>query len=80
MKALKEELCQTDEVLVLGRTDREHDECLNIVISGIEQANWTLNSAMCELKRTSVKHMGHIVSTEGISADPEKVNTIKISE
>jgi hypothetical protein len=66
--------------LVLGRTEREHDERLNIVLSRLEQANLSLNSAKCELKKTSVKYVGHIVSAEGISADPEKVNAIKVMQ
>ena len=66
--------------MVFGRTECEHDERLNIVLSRLEQANLSLNSAKCEFKKTAVKYVGHIVSAEGISADPEKVNAIKIMQ
>ena len=70
-------ICQMDDVLVFGRTDNEHDKRRSKVLSRLERANVTLNSAKCEFKKTSVKFVGHIVSADGISADPQKVDGIR---
>ncbi|MCG8044483.1 MAG: RNase H-like domain-containing protein, partial [Candidatus Thiodiazotropha endolucinida] len=69
-------ICQTDDVLVYGRTETEHDERLHIVLSRLHGANLTINPSKCEFKKTSIKYVGHIISSSGITADPERVKGI----
>ena len=40
-------ICQMDDVLVFGSTEKEHDERLAEVLARLERANVTLNSAKC---------------------------------
>lgn len=70
-------LCQTDDVLIFGQTEHEHDSRLRTVLNKLEQANLTLNPSKCEFKKAQVKFVGHIVGRDGISADPDKVKAIK---
>ena len=37
----------------------------------------TLNLAKCEFSVTKVKVLGHVVSAEGVSADPQKLEVIR---
>ena len=70
-------ICQTDDILVFGRTETEHDERLHKVLSRLHDANLTINSSKSEFKKTTIKYVGHIVGPSGISADPERVEGIK---
>ena len=70
-------ICQTDDILVFGRTETEHDERLHKVLSRLHDANLTINSSKSEFKKTTIKYVGHIVGPSGISADPERVVGIK---
>ena len=53
LKGTEGVICETNDVLVFGRTECEHDERLNIVLFRLEQANLSLNSAKCEFKKNS---------------------------
>lgn len=57
-------ICQTDDVLVYGRTENEHDQRLDTVLSRLQSANLTLNPEKCEFKRTSIKFVGHIIGAQ----------------
>ena len=70
-------ICQTDDILVFGRTETEYDEMLHKVLSRLHDANLTINSSKSEFKKTTIKYVGHIAGPSGISADPERVEGIK---
>ena len=69
-------LCQTDDILVFGRTETEHDERLHKVLSRLHEANLTINPAKCEFRKTTIKYLGHILGPNGVSADPDRVEGI----
>jgi hypothetical protein len=71
-------VCLVDDihVLIFGATRQEHDTCLTAVLQRLEAAAATLNLATCEFHKPSIKFLGHIVSKEGIRADPEKTLAI----
>ena len=70
-------LCQTDDILVFGRTEAEHDERLHVVLTRLHEANLTINPSKTEFRKASIKYVGHIIGPSGISADPERVQGIK---
>ena len=53
-------------------TQEEYDRCLMATLQQIETAGVTLNQGKCEFRRTELKYLGHIVSKDGIHADPDK--------
>ena len=67
---------QIDDIIVHGSDVAEHDKRLNKVLKRLSQANITLNKAKCEFGVKSVKILGHIVSSEGITPDPSKIKAI----
>ena len=69
-------VCMIDDVLVFGRTQEEHDKCLEAVLKRIQEAGGTLNRDKCEFATTGVKFLGQLVNAAGIRADPDKVNAI----
>ena len=70
-------LAYLDDIIVLGRTFPEHLQRLYEVFSRLQQANLKINSQKCQFFRKSVTFLGHKVSHEGISTDPEKTNSIR---
>ena len=67
---------QIDDIIVYGCDVAEHDKRLANVVNRLSQANITLNKAKCEFGVKSVKILGHIVSSEGITPDPSKIKAI----
>lgn len=63
-------------MLVWGRTQEEHDAHLHATVEKIQCAGITLNTDKCELSKTEVIFLGHVVSTSGISPDPSKTEAI----
>ena len=68
--------CQIDDIVVHGRTQGIHDKRLHQVLDSLEKANITLNLDKCEFNKSQIKILGNIVSSNGISPDPEKVKAI----
>ena len=73
---LKGVLCLMDDVLVYGEDQREHDKRLKAVLQRIEAAGMTLNSDKCEVSKTQLKFLGHIIDQSGVRADPAKTEAI----
>ena len=67
--------CRMDDVLVCGSSQKEHDECLEQVLSSMEKAGRTLNEK-CEFSKPSVKFLGQIIDSSGCRVDPDKVKAI----
>ena len=65
-----------DDVLVHGKDQKQHDERLHEVMQKQSDAGLTLNPDKCEYSKSSIKFLGHIISSEGITIDPEKVEAI----
>ena len=69
-------VCHIDDILIFGKSQEEHDANLEKVFAKIEAVGLTLNEK-CEFSKNSVKFIGHIIDSEGIRVDPEKVRAIK---
>ena len=65
-----------DDILIHGRNQEEHDQRLHAVLNKLKEAHITLNPEKCEFSKTSIKILCHIVSSEGIKPDPEKIKSI----
>ena len=69
-------LCQTDDVLVFGKSQAEHDTRVTAVLNRIQAAGATLNPDKCEFGKTCLKFLGHVIDQSGIRADPDKTAAI----
>ena len=76
LQGLQGVVCQIDDVLVFGKTHKEHDSQLCAVMRQLESAGVTLNSAKCEFAKDQVQFLGHLVSKAGVQADPQKIAAI----
>ena len=70
-------VCLIDDVLVYGRTQEEHDECLLKVLCRLQNEGLTLNRDKCQFSQKQVPFLGQVVDESGIRPDPEKVTAIR---
>ena len=66
-----------DDTIVYGKSTEEHDQRLEAVMARVRESGLKLNKAKCRLRQKEVKYFGHIVSSEGIRPDPDKVSAIR---
>ena len=69
-------LVYLDDVVVFAATEEEHMRRLDLVLGRIARAGLTLKPAKCQWMKNSVKFLGHIISSEGVSVDPAKVKSV----
>ncbi|XP_075454672.1 uncharacterized protein LOC142493868 [Ascaphus truei] len=72
----RECLVYLDDIIVFGRTLEEHSERLMKVLDRLEGEGLKLSLDKCKFCRTSVTYVGHIVSADGVSTDPGKIEAV----
>lgn len=70
-------LLYLDDILVFSKSIEEHFARLDIVFSKLKQHGLKMKPSKCWFFQKSVKYLGHIVSSEGISTDPDKTAAVK---
>jgi len=65
-----------DDVLILSRNFEQHLLHLKMVFDKFRQANLKMNGKKCNFALKQVKYLGHILSAEGVTADPSKTDII----
>ena len=66
-----------DYINVFAKTQEEHDQKLKKVLQRLWEKNITLNKSKCEFYKNAVEFFGYHFSSDGISADPKKIDAIK---
>lgn len=65
-----------DDLVVYSKSAQEHLEHLREVFMRLRQAGLTVNPAKVVFAGSAMKFLGHVVSGEGISISPERVDVI----
>nr|GEV80221.1 retrotransposon protein, putative, Ty3-gypsy subclass [Tanacetum cinerariifolium] len=65
-----------DDILVFSKSKEEHEYHLRTVLQTLRQEKLYAKFSKCEFWLSSVAFLGHIVSAEGITMDPAKVEAI----
>ena len=58
------------------QTFEDHLQQLSTVLYRLKESGHKLKQKKCFLYQTSVKYLGHIVSRDGISTDPDKTKAV----
>ena len=80
LDGLEGAICIMDDILVHGKTQKEHDERFEAVLTRLIRARITLNPEKCEFSRKQLKFAGHSLSAQGIGPDPDKTAAIEKME
>ena len=67
----------SDDIIVYGKTQAEHDAALVAVLQRLREHNLTLNKDKCEFNKTTIEFYGYLFSAKGVSADPKKIESIQ---
>ena len=66
-----------DDVIVGSGNKEDHIRDLRCLFQRMKEADLLLNKDKCVLGRSSIKFLGHIVDSQGISIPPDRVDDIK---
>ena len=69
-------LNMSDDVIVYGKSQAEHDSTLRAVFQRFSERGLTLNKDKCKFNQEKLTFFGFVFSSEGISPDPVKVDAI----
>ena len=70
-------LIYLDDILVFGATVQETLERLDMVFSRLSQYNLKVKPEKCHLFHRRLRFLGHIISEDGVSPDPEKTRAVQ---
>ena len=66
-------LIYLDDIIVFSTSFEQHLQRLQTVFELLEKAGLKLKGKKCHFVQSKIRYLGHIVSKEGIQADPEKL-------
>lgn len=66
-----------DDIIVFGKTFQEHLGRLEQVFGNVYKANLKVKPSKCNLFAKQVSYLGHVISAEGVKADPSKVEAVR---
>ena len=65
-----------DDILIYSRTEEEHEEHLKIVLEILREKQLYAKFSKCEFWLEEVNFLEHVISAQGISVDPAKVEAV----
>ncbi|GJW15685.1 ty3-gypsy retrotransposon protein, partial [Tanacetum coccineum] len=65
-----------DDILVYSKTIEEHKEHLLTIFSCLREHGLYANRKKCVFAQPTIEYLGHVVSRDGVSADPSKVSAM----
>ena len=65
-----------DNILIYSNNGQEHKEHLRIVLQILREQQHYAKFSKCDLFKDKIQYLGHVVSKDGISVDPEKIKAI----
>lgn len=69
-------LCYLDDVIVFAETFQEHLQRLERVLIQFASAGLKLKPRKCHLFQQKISYLGHIVTEQGVSTDPTKIERV----
>ncbi len=70
-------LIYLDDIIVFANSFTQHLERLESVFGKMKDANLKLRPGKCFTFQKKIKCLGHIVSVDGVEADPDKIEVVK---
>ena len=65
-----------DDILIYSDTYEEHVQHVRVVLEKLQKVGLHARADKCTFHQRSISFLGYIVSSEGISMDPERISTI----
>ena len=65
-----------DDIVLFSQAPKEHLHRLKAVFNKLKAAGLKLKPSKCDLFKQQINYLGHVVSKEGVSTDPEKIKAV----
>ena len=65
-----------DDIIIFSETPEEHLKHIRIVLKRLQVANLKMKKSKCSFFKKELHYLGHLLPTEGIKPQPEKVKAI----
>lgn len=65
-----------DDILVYSATVKEHTQHLETVLKLLRSHQFYANENKCEFGSPKIAYLGHVISQQGLAADPDKVEAM----
>ena len=67
-----------DDVLVYSTSLEEHDSHLQLVLNCLINHKLFAKGKKCQFKQLWLEYLGHIISRQGVEADPNKLKAMPL--
>lgn len=65
-----------DDILVYSKTLNDHLSHMELVFDSLLSNQFYLKRSKCSFGQTTIEYLGHIITSEGVGPDPEKIKTM----
>jgi hypothetical protein len=66
-----------DDILIYSPTFDSHLTHLSSIFHLLRKDQWKVKLSKCEFAQTSISYLGHIISAQGVSTDPDKITVVQ---
>jgi hypothetical protein len=66
-----------DDILIYSKSEEEHDNHLRMVLQVLREHQLYVKLSKCSFYLKQIHYLGHIISKDAITVDPEKIETIR---
>ena len=77
LKGPKFTMMYLDDIIIFSQDESQHLEHLEIVFSHLQEAGLKMKRSKCDFFKSEIHYLGHLISPEGISPLPNKLDSIK---
>ena len=77
LKGLKFAMTYLDNIVIFSQDELQHLEHLEIVFSHLREAGLKMKCSKCDFFKSEIHDFGHLISPEGISPLPNKLDSIR---
>ena len=77
LKVLKFAMTYLDDIIIFSQDELQHLEHLEIVFSHLREAGLKMKHSKCDFFKSEIHYLGHLISPEGISPLPNKLDSIR---
>jgi hypothetical protein len=68
--------CYVDDIVIFSKTFEEHLRHINLILSKLTTAGFTINALKCKFCQPQMKFVGHVIGKQAISADLQRIAAI----
>ena len=77
LKGLKFTMMYLDDIIIFIQDELQYLEHLEIVFSCLQEAGLKMKLSKCDFFKSEIHYLGHLISPEGISPLPNKLDSIR---